>query len=350
MSWLRIELLRPEAWVYLLIAPAILVGGGWALVQRRARRRRVVAERHRARLFPGYSENRARARVVLATAGAALMAVSLLGPVRGYTLREVARTGFDLVVCIDTSRSMLARDLRPDRLSRAVREVSGLFDLARGDRIALVAFSGDAREVCPLTHDVVTLRALLERVGPEDNRVGGTDLGIALERALDLLDGRRGANEAIVLITDGEDLEGRGARVAEVAAERGIRVFVVGVGTSEGGKVPLVGVDGSEQFLRDAEGAEVVTRLDDASLQTLARITGGEYLSTEMSATPLEDLWRARISKTDRRVVGDGRQRIPHDRYQWTLVLALFCMLAEAGLRERRPRAQWARGEHGGAA
>lgn len=331
-----VELLRPGLIGLALVAGLVLVAGLWGLARRRAEVARLVARRQLTRFLPGRAPGRAWARLSLATVALLLLAVSAAGPVRGYTEQEVARRGLDLVLCIDTSRSMLARDLRPSRLERAKREVLGLLEHLRGDRVALIAFSGDAREIAPLTHDRATLAGLLEFVRTEDNRRGGTNLAAAIERGLALFDGRTGAHEAIVLLTDGEDLEGRALELARTAAERSIRVYVVGIGTEGGGKIPVVGADGRETFLDGPDGEEVVSRLEDSSLRELARITGGEYLSAESSPTPLEDLYRERISRLEGRDIEGGRRRIPHDRYQWTLVLALACMLVEAGMRERR--------------
>ena len=330
------ELLRPELWWTGLGVLLLVAAGAYGLVRRRSERRRLVHEAQLERFFGGFSAGRAAARVAFAGAAAAFLFASLLGPVLGYTQRRVVRRGLDLVVCVDTSRSMLAEDLRPNRLERALREVRGLFDQLAGDRVSVVAFSGDARDVSPLTHDTSTLTDLLRYVSPDDNRVGGTDLGAAIDHALALFDGRTGAHEAIVLLTDGEDLSGRGREAAREAAERGIRVFVVGVGTRQGGKIRVVGDDGRESFLVGPEGEEVVTRLEDETLRELAESTGGEYLSTEESATPLETLFERRVARLDRRDLEGGVQRVPHDRFQYTLALAFLFMLAEVGLRERR--------------
>jgi Ca-activated chloride channel family protein len=231
---------------------------------------------------------------------------------------------------------MLARDLKPSRLERAKREVGGLLERLRNDRVALIAFSGDAREVAPLTRDRVSLAGFLATLSPADNEKGGTDLAAALSAALALFDGRTGAHEAVVLLTDGEDLEGRAAALAEEARERGIQVFVVGVGTEAGGKIPLVNERGEEAFLVDDGGVEVLSRLDRATLENVAATTGGAYLSVEESATPLEELYAERITGLEGRALEGGKERVPHDRYQWPLALALLCMLGEAGLRERR--------------
>ena len=331
-TWLGFELLRPAQFAWLLAVPLALGLGLWALRARRRARRRLVAAHQEAHFLPGFSRARARARVALVTLAVFFAGVALLGPVRGFTLREVPRRGLDLVVCVDTSRSMLVQDLRPDRLTRTKREVTMLLDRLKGDRVALLAFSGDTRDVSPLTDDRRTLKWFLDALSTEDNVRGGTDLGAALGRGLELFDGRTGAHEAIVLLTDGEDLEGKGLEVARQASERGIRIYVVGMGTVAGGKIP----DPVRGWVRDDEGNEVVSKLDPVTLREIASVSSGEYLSAADVALPLEELYDKRISRLEGRFLEDGKERIPHDRYQWPLAVALACMFIEALLRDRR--------------
>jgi Ca-activated chloride channel family protein len=332
-SFLGFDILRPGLLAVAAAGPLVLTFG-WLGLRARARARgRLVASAQMLRFLPRFSENRARLRVLLAASAALFLGLALVGPVRGYTLREVRRRGLDLVLCVDTSRSMLVQDLKPDRLTRARREVAGLLDKLKGDRAAILAFAGDVRDVAPLTHDRVTLKAFAATLNPEDNLRGGTDIGGVLEHALSLFDGRTGAHEAIVVITDGEDLEGQGLEVAKKAHERGIHVYLVGMGTPEGGKIP----DGQHGFVKDDDGKEVVSKMDDRSLAAIAEATGGAYLAADASPIPLEELYEKRISKLEGRDLFAGKERIPHDRFQWPLVLAAACMLGEAGLRERRP-------------
>ena len=325
------EVLRPAWSLLLLAAPLAAVLGTWALARRRRDLRRLVDEELEAGFVPGYSRTRARLRIALVVLGLAFLGFASIGPVRGYTLREVERRGLDLVVCLDTSRSMLVEDLAPNRLERAKREVSLLLDKLGDDRVALVAFSGDVRNVAPLTRDRQTLRWFLDGLSPLDNVMGGTDLGAALGHALELFDGRSGAHEAIVLLTDGEDLEGAAREVAETADERGIRIYVVGMGTPGGGKIPT-----GRGYVRNEDGEEVVSALDGTTLRDIADITGGAYLAATDSALPLEEMYDKRISRLEGRNLVDGKVRIPHDRFQWPLALGVLCMLVEAGLRERR--------------
>jgi len=334
---LGFNFLRVELWPLFGLVLVFVLLGVVSSSLRRAALKRLSDNELLAVLSANYSRNRARLRLCLEATSAALIVLAILGPVRGYTEIPVNRKGLDIVICLDTSRSMLARDLAPDRLERARREVRGLLENLAGDRVALVAFSGNAREVAPLTRDRNALLSFLDRISPVDNRMGGTSLGAALERSLTIFDGRTGAHEAIVVLTDGEDLEGEGLTVARRAKEQGIGIYVVGLGTEQGGKIPIVGRDGVERFLRGPDGEEVLTRLDRESLAQLATVTDGAFLTTSDSATPLEEIYHKRIGKLDRREMGGGDERVPHDRYQWALVPGVLLALLALGTRERRP-------------
>lgn len=343
--------LRPEYGPLLLVA-LVPVVAGWVSLRARMRLLGRVAEpRHLARLFPGLARRagagggrgltkwlrrRAWLRVALWVTCLALLIVGLLGPVRGYALVPVATRQIDVVVALDTSRSMLVEDVTPNRLERAKAEISALFDAMQGERVALIAFAGLARNVTPLTRDVSTAQFFLEDLDPSDNRKGGTDIGAALTLALDRFDPDAGANQAIVLVTDGEDLTGEGLAAAEDAAKRGIRVHVLGMGTSSGGKVP----DGEGGFVvdPDAEGgpAEVVSKLESSTLRALAEATEGVYLEAKGRVLPLEELYERAIAGMEGRDIVDGKERVPRDRYQWALALALLVLVLEASMRETK--------------
>lgn len=330
---------RPGWWLpaILAIVLPLLVGvGAFGIASLTRGRRKLVSAPRLARFLPGGSRALLVSRLAVASAAMALLVLAFVGPVLGYTTEPVVRRGLDVVLCIDTSRSMLAEDLRPNRMERAKREVGGLLERLGGDRVAVLAFSGDVRDVAPLTHDRATLRGLLEHVGPDDNRLGGTDLGAALERALELFDGRTGAHEAVVLLTDGEDLGGRGLEVARDAGRRGIRIYVVGIGTQRGGKIPVADAQGNTRLLVGPDGEEVVTALSDETLRSIADASGGAYLSTEESALPLEELYLERISVLGRRNIEGDVVRVPHDRFQLPLGLAILLICVELVLRERR--------------
>lgn len=321
-----IELARPYALLFgvLGVVAALLVVLG---ARRSARAAALVLP---ARLAARLDPRRRSTRRAACIGGALLLCgAALAGPIVGASERPVLRRGVDLVVCVDTSRSMLARDAKPSRFERAKREISLLLDELGGNRLSLVAFSGDARSVAPLTRDAAALADLLETLSMEDARLGGTDLAAAIDFALTLFEERSGKHEAIVVLTDGEDLSGQGLAAAERAAKKGIRVYVVGVGTVRGAKIPIADPSGDERFLRGPDGEEVVSRLGEESLERLAVSTGGAYTSTERSARPLVDLVRGPIASLERRETEQGSGRVPHDRYQWPLLGALVLVAIE---------------------
>ncbi len=360
VDWVRPEWAAVAAGAVLPLVAALLL---W---RSRLASLRVLAEpRHLGRLFPGlrrrartedvlpWLRRRSWLRAGLGFAAALLLAISFLGPVRGFALVPVQQRRIDVVLALDTSRSMLVEDVAPNRLARAKAEIGALLDVMEGERFGLVAFAGSARAVTPLTRDLETSRFFLERLSPDDNRKGGTDLGGALRLALARFQDSDGANEAIVLVTDGEDLTGEGLAAAEEAAARGVRIHVLGMGTEGGGKIP----DGSGGFVVDPDAApsasgapaEVISTLAPVSLRRIAEETGGIYLAAKGRVLPLEELYRRAIAPMKGRDIVDGKERVPRDRYQWPLALAILALLVEGALRdtreiqEGRPRAARAR-------
>ena len=345
VDWLRSELALVLATALVPLALCL-----WEL-PRRLRSLRLVADpRHLRRLFPGLAgtgddalgwlRRRAWLRASLVAGGVALVGLAWMGPIRGFALVPVEQRRIDVVVALDTSLSMLVEDVEPNRLERAKVEIGALLDAMTGERVALLVFAGGARDVAPLTADLDTVRYFLERLSPEDNRRGGTDLGAALNLALERFNGG-GSSEAVVLVTDGEDLTGEALAAAEVARERGVRVHVLGMGTAGGGKVP----DGEGGFVVDPDAVagrgEVVSQLRSESLQAIADATGGIYLEARGRVLPLEELYRRAIATMEGRDIVDGKERVPRDRYQWPLALALLLLLVEgAALDTTRSRAR----------
>jgi len=333
LALMGFEFLRPGLALSALVCALVVALSG---ILMRALRARDLARLADASLLPrllaGRLPLRLAARVALGVVAAGSLALALLGPVRGFTLVPLQQRGVDVVIALDTSRSMLAADAEPDRLQRAKKELEALLTKLQGERVGLVAFAGSAWDVTPLTRDLDTVRWFLQRLSPDDNRAGGTNLGEALRFATRRLGEVEGSTQLIVLVTDGEDLGGEGLTVAREAAARGAKVHVLGMGTEGGAKIP----DGRGRFLRDEQGEDVVTKLEDATLREIAEATGGVYMRAHGSVLPLEQLYERVISQEDGRDVVDGMERIPQDRYQWPLAIGLVALLAELALRERR--------------
>lgn len=326
--------LLPAAWPVLLAAPLVWLELRAFDRARAGRLARVVGPRAGA-LTAELGRRRRRARSHLFAASLLLALVAVLQPLVGEGVGRIEQRGVDLVVALDVSRSMLARDLPPSRLARAKHELRALAERARGDRLGLVLFAGGARLAVPLTRDLASFADLADLADPTSVERGGTDLGAALALSQKALGDSSGEHEAILLLTDGEDLEGRGLAVARRCGERGIPVHCVGFGTPRGSKIAIE-EEAGETFLRDRAGNEVVSALDPASLRAMAAAAGGEYIDAAALPLPLVELYEKRIVPMSRKALERGERRERENRYQWPLLAAFLLWIAELGLADRR--------------
>ncbi|MBK8975359.1 MAG: VWA domain-containing protein [Planctomycetes bacterium] len=259
----------------------------------------------------------------------ALGGVAWLDPRLGEETVELERRGLEVVLCLDTSRSMLARDLEPSRLERAKRDIRALLpELAGGDRTSLVAFAGDARLVVPPTHDVDALRELLETVDTATVPRGGSNLAAALRRALELISAGGEPTATILLLTDGEDLDGEGLAAAREVADRGIVLHTIGYGSARGSKITL-DASGGQSFLRGPDGSEVVSSLDADSLRQMAEATGGTFVRADTLALPLVELKHKRLDPRAQKVFESGEEVLRRPRFQWLLMPAMLLVFVE---------------------
>jgi Ca-activated chloride channel family protein len=331
---MRFALLWGEGWPLLLLAP-LCAAGLWRLDRARADRLRELAGPRARALAAELSGGRRRLRRWLATLGLLLGLVAALQPAWGAAGATAGPRGVDVVVCLDVSRSMLARDLQPNRLLAAKREIKALAARARGDRLGLVVYAGQARLLVPLTLDLRSFRELVDLAEPTSIARGGTDLGAALELALAALEGQSGEHEAVLLLTDGEDHEQRGLRAAERCRERGITVHCVGFGSAAGSKIAIE-TGAGEEFLRDRAGQEVVTALDPASLRRIAETTGGEFVDAGGRPQPLLWLYDQRIATLLHKSLAAGGQEPPTNRFQWPLLGAFVLWMLACTFTDRK--------------
>ena len=283
-------------------------------------------------VVPDLDRRRRRVRAGLLVAALALFGVALGGPMWGFHWEEMKREGIDLVVAIDTSKSMLATDVAPNRLERAKLAVQDLLAEMAGDRVGLVAFAGTAFVQCPLTLDRNAFRESLQAVEVGLIPRGGTNLTEALESGLAAFEGHQGRHQALVLITDGEDHEGKLDDVIKAAAERGVKIFTVGIGTAEGELIPAEGGG----FLKDRKGQVVKSRLGEDTLKKIALDTGGVYLHAAGADLGLGALYREHIATMEKRDLASTLERRYEHRYQIPLALGLVLLVVEQLLGERR--------------
>jgi Ca-activated chloride channel family protein len=263
--------------------------------------------------------------------------VALMQPHLGVDRRDATQRGVDVLVCLDVSRSMLARDVGPSRLERAKDEIRALAARVRGDRLALLAFAGEARLLVPWTHDRDSLAELVDLADPWTVARGGTDLGVALELAGKVAASDVDGATAVVVLTDGEDLAGRGRSAAASLGALGIPVHTVGIGSRRGSKITVEDGDRGETFLRDAAGEDVISTLDPTSLRAMAEAAGGTYLDVSMSPRPLVEVYeREVLGSASGRLLSIGPRDGAANRYQFPLALGVAFLLLRLGLGGRR--------------
>jgi Ca-activated chloride channel homolog len=263
-----------------------------------------------------------------------LMVTALARPQIGTKIEEVKREGVDIIVALDVSSSMLARDIQPSRLQKAKHEVETFIDRLRGDRIGLIAFSGVAFVQCPLTLDYGAAKIFLDVLDPNLIPVPGTALGKAIQKATETFDQRERKHKVLVLITDGEDHEGDVMKYVDEAERQGIVIYCVGIGSPKGDPIPLSETGGSGAFKKDRNGEVVLTRLDELTLEKIALQTNGKYYRASGGEDELQKIYDE-IAKMEKKELGSLQFSQFEDRFQYFIALALLLLIVECFLPER---------------
>ena len=272
----------------------------------------------------------------LLSLGLVLCLLSLARPQGGFQWQEVKRKGLDILIALDTSKSMLAQDLKPSRIERSKLAIRDLVKYLKGDRIGLIAFSGSAFLQCPLTVDYGGFLLSLENIDTDIIPKGGTNLASAISEAIRSYAAGEKKYKVLVIITDGEDHKGNALSAAVEAKKEGIAVFCVGIGSREGELIPLKTQDGQISFLKDRQGNVVKSRLDETLLQKIALTTGGSYVRSSPTEFGLELLYRERLSKLEKRELEGKLAKHYEERFQIPLALAFLLLLLEPLISERK--------------
>ncbi len=272
---------------------------------------------------------------ILLSAAVGLMVLSIAGPRWGSRYQEVRQKGVDIMIAVDVSPSMTVADVAPDRLERARREIMDFLKVVRGDRVGLIAFSGAAFVQCPLTLDYGALQMFLRALEPGLVPVPGTDLGSAIETARSSFDYTSETDRVILLITDGEDNEAKGLDAARKAVKKDAKIFVFGIGDVSGGPIPEA--DGGGGFKKDKDGNLVLSKLDEASLQKIASLTGGTYVQSQAGDLDLDVLYFSGIkARTQAKTLKSGKIKVYEERFAVFLLAAFLLLVVEGLLRERK--------------
>ena len=260
--------------------------------------------------------------------------MALARPQWGFHWEDVRRQGLDLLVVLDTSRSMMASDIKPTRLQQAKWGIRDLLRHLRGDRVGLVPFSGSSILQCPLTIDYAAFTMTLDDVYSGLIPRGGTAIEQALRTAIDSFPKDGAADRVVLLVTDGEDHEGDPLKLLPELKEKDIRVYTIGIGTLAGEMVP--GADGQGAYFKDRQGQIVKTALKEDVLQKLALGTGGTYVRSAPGDTGLERVFNESINNLKRSEQETRTAKIYEERFVWAIAAALLLLAWEALLSDRR--------------
>ena len=303
----------------------------------------VAAQRHRrlarfgnpdtlAELMPEVSNGRVVLKFILFCGAVALVVLAAARPQFGSKLREEKARGVEMMLVVDVSNSMLAEDFEPNRLERTKYAINRLFDGLKQNRVGLIVFAGEPRVQLPITSDYRMAKAFARRIDPSQVSVQGTAIGKALEQALLSFSGETDEkrSRAIILITDGENHDDDAVAVAKRAAEQGIRIYTIGIGTPEGAPIEIDG-----EFIRDEQGEMVVSKLNEEMLAQIADLTGGAYVRATKQDIGLDEIVRS-INEMEQSELSTVRFEEFNEQYQYLLIAALVLLVAEFFLLARR--------------
>lgn len=288
------------------------------------------------RLTKNVSQTRRRYKNALLLLAVFLLFAALARPQYGFEWVDVKRKGIDLLFALDTSKSMLAEDIKPNRLKRAHFAILDFVQRLDGDRVGLLPFAGTSFLMCPLTMDYEAFEQSLSAVTTDIIPRGGTNIAGVIEAASTIL--TNGANHKILIIlTDGENLEGDALAAAEKYGKEGLTIYTVGVGTSSGELIP---VPGGKGFIKDSSGKYVTSRLDEGALSKVAELTGGIYAPLGSSGEGLDSIYQQKLSLIPKDELAERRHKIPIDRFEWPLAGAFVLLVVELLLGERKKNGQ----------
>jgi Ca-activated chloride channel family protein len=334
MNWENKHIL----WLLLVVPPAIAVFLWWSERVKQKLLTQFVEPRLLPQLTVGISLARRKWKYALLLLAVAFLLISIARPQHGFDLEEVQQNGLDIVVAVDTSKSMLATDIAPDRLTRAKLAALELMQTAKADRLGLVAFAGDAFLECPLTIDNTAFQQSVQALDVHTISQGGTAIAEAINTALSTFK-EKGNHRALVLFTDGEDndSEAEALEAAKNAEKEGLKIFTIGLGSADGTMITIKDENGNSDYVRDENGNVVKSKLNENLLQQIATTTGGFYLPLR-GADTISTLYERGLAPLPKSESKEKVMRRYHEQFQWPLTIAILLLVIEFLLPERKSR------------
>lgn len=323
--------------VLLILVPLLALLAWYGLARRRAAIERLGNMETLRRMIDSVSGARRAARIGLRLLAVTLLVVALARPQWGQKENEIIRRGRDIFIAVDTSLSMLAEDIPPNRIREAKRRIKQLTQILQGDRVGLIAFAGTAFVQCPLTLDYGGFQLALEGVDVGVIPQEGTNINAAIETALASFVQTERKYKVLILITDGESWEGDPQAIAAKAAEQGVKIYAVGIGNRTGVPIPEIDENGNRvgYFKMPNSDQPVLTKLDETTLQKVALATNGVYYRASSEGIEIEKIYEDIMTMEAKEL--EGKKLVLHeDRFAWFLVPALLLLIGEILLPERR--------------
>ena len=294
------------------------------------------------KMMKHYSIRKRNLKISLILLSYIFFVVAFANPQIGTKLEDVKREGVDIIVALDVSKSMLAEDIKPNRLQKAKHELSQLIDILQGDRIGLVAFAGIPHVQCPLTLDYSAAKLFLGIIDVDLIPQPGTAIGSAIEASVNAFNSEERKHKVLILITDGEDHETDPLEAAKLAEQQGVKIYTIGIGSPQGVPIPEYDRSGrSSGFKKDRQGGVVTTKLDILTLQKIAFQTGGKFYQATSGEAELDEIYKE-IAELEKKELVSKQFSQYEDRFQIFLIIGLFLLILEMFIPEKRKvKTEW---------
>lgn len=328
---------NPAGLAFLIAAEFILLISFWFYFRYKNRLlSRLIDSSLLSDMIPSFSRSKTYMKAGIILAVVLFVSFAFMRPQWGFRWEKVNRIGLDILFCVDTSNSMAAEDIKPSRLIRSKMAIEEFIKDLNGDRVGLIAFSGKAFLHCPLTVDYGGFSLALKSLSLASIPRGGSSIAEAIRTGIDSFEGGLKKYKVLIIISDGEQLEGDALEIAKRAKEEGIRIYCIGVGTLEGELIPIIDSSGKKTFLKDSGGQVVKTRLNETLLQKVALETQGGYVRATSLDFGLNLLYNKQIDKLEKKEIEEKMKKRFYDRFQIPLLVGLILLLIEPLITERR--------------
>lgn len=327
---------QPQFAWFFWVAFALMLFLFWVLRNKKIMLENFSERRLLTEIISGVNSRRQAFKQILIILALVFSILALMRPQWGFQWQEVKRKGLDILIAVDTSKSMLASDVAPNRLERSKLAVRDLINKLKGDRVGLIAFSGSAFLQCPLTVDYEGFLLALDDLKAGIIPQPGTSISSAIRVAFKSFEGGMKQYKNLIIITDGEDHQGDISAIAQEAKKQNIKIFTIGIGTREGELIQLTSESGEKSFLKDSEGNLVKSRLNENILQEIASVTGGSYVRSSGAEFGLDLIYGQTLSKLEKREIKSEMTKLYHERFQIPLAIAFLLLLLEPLIGDKR--------------